>query len=73
MLEQDAAGVLLLDRAVDPPAVGGQPPQFCKILPVKIGKNRFGPAGQKLELVWYPRISRIDDDPNFVNQMGVAS
>ncbi|MCH8913452.1 MAG: PriCT-2 domain-containing protein [Planctomycetes bacterium] len=71
MLEQDAVSVLLLDKAADAPTVEGQSPQFCKLLPVKVGKNRFGPAGQKVELIWYPRISRIDDDPNFVNSMGV--
>lgn len=71
MLEQDAVSVLLLDKATDAPTVSGQPPQFCKLLPVTVGKNRFGPAGQKLELIWYPRLSRIDDDPNFVNSMGV--
>ena len=70
-LEQDAAGVLLLDKATDPPAVSGEPPQFCKLLPVTVGKNRFGPAGQKVELLWHPRLSRIDDDPAFVNSMGV--
>ena len=70
-LEQDAAGVLLLDKATTPPTVSGQPPEFCTLLPVRVGKNRFGPAGQKIELIWYPRISRIDDDPNFVNSIGV--
>ena len=70
-LEQDAAGVLLLDKATDAPTVAGQPPQFCKLLPVTVGKNRFGSAGQKVELIWYPRINRIDDDPSFVNSMGV--
>ena len=71
MLEQDAVSVLLLDKATDAPTVAGQSPQFCKLLPVTVGKNRFGPAGQKVELIWYPRISRIDDDPLFVNSMGV--
>ncbi|MCH8853187.1 MAG: PriCT-2 domain-containing protein, partial [Planctomycetes bacterium] len=72
MLEQDAVSVLLLDKATDAPTVAGQSPQFCKLLPVTVGKNRFGPAGQKVELIWYPRISRIDDDPNFVNRMEMA-
>jgi len=72
MLEQDAISVLLLDRAKEPPTVSGHAPLNCKILPVTVGKNRFGPAGQSLELIWYPRISRIDDDPNFVNRMAVT-
>lgn len=70
-LEQDAAGVLLLDKATNPPTVAGDSTEFCKLLPITVGKNRFGPAGKKLELIWYPRLSRIDDDPNFVNSMEV--
>lgn len=61
MLEQDAAAVLLINKATVPPATIGQSRAFAKLLPVKLAKNRFGPAGETAELLWHPRIGRIDD------------
>jgi replicative DNA helicase len=61
MLEQDAATVILINSATDPPIATGQPRTFAKLLPVKLAKNRFGPAGSAVELLWHPRIARIDD------------
>jgi len=61
MLEQDAACVLLIDSAMVPPAVTGQPRTLAKILPVRLAKQRFGPAGGVVKLLWHPRTARIDD------------
>ncbi len=61
MLEQDAACVLLLNQATAPPATTLQPKPHARILPVKLAKNRFGPFGQTVRLLWHPRVGRIDD------------
>jgi hypothetical protein len=61
MLEQDAAAVLLVNKPTDVATTPGQPSSFAKSLPVQLGKHRFGPAGGKADLIWYPRIARIDD------------
>lgn len=71
MLEQDAISVLLLDKATDPPVATGQDKPFAKAIPIKLGKNRFGPAGQTVEVVWYPRLNRIDDHPDEIMRMAL--
>jgi replicative DNA helicase len=62
MLEQDAAVVLLLNKAKMPPtATSAQVPGPCRLLPVHLGKQRFGRAGDTIEMLWYPALARIDD------------
>jgi KaiC/GvpD/RAD55 family RecA-like ATPase len=62
-IENDSAAVVLIDRARDD---GG--PQFgerCLTLEVLVGKSRYGrvtrPDDPPIELIWWPRICRIEN------------
>lgn len=63
-IENDAAGVLLVDGTERPPGpqyAGTEPVLYMRIL---VGKNRYGPTSgpdDPIKLVWWPRESRIED------------
>jgi KaiC/GvpD/RAD55 family RecA-like ATPase len=59
-LEQDAVGVLLVQERLSPPSCDGKIVDAA-MLPIDVGKNRFGPVGERVELCWHTRIARIDD------------
>ncbi len=61
-IENDAAGVILIDRARDDG--GAQRGEKCLTLEVLVGKSRYGritaPKDPPIELIWWPRTCRIE-------------
>jgi len=65
VIENNSAGVLLINKArevYESKMPGSEP---FKLLDILIGKNRYGritPPDQPLELSWWPREARIEDE-----------
>jgi KaiC/GvpD/RAD55 family RecA-like ATPase len=71
-IENDAAGVILIDGVRKPE---GQQYDPIRYLQLSIGKNRYGAITRSkdelLELLWYPKICRIEDS-TVLNNRGAA-
>lgn len=60
-IENDAAGVLLIDKVVTP---DGQAAVNSRYLEIIVGKNRYGPVtkpDKPVRLLWFPALCRIED------------
>lgn len=69
MLEQDAVAVLLINKPTKPPHSSEQPAPYSRLLPIKVAKNRFGPAGQTVHLLWHTGVGRIDELPSDLQEV----
>ena len=63
-IENDAAGVILIDRIREPDGPSWSASAPVRYLDIIIGKNRYGPTTdpkKPLTLVWWPSLCRIED------------
>jgi replicative DNA helicase len=63
-IENDAAGVILIDNVRTPDGVQWSARELTRYLDIIIAKNRYGPTTdpkKPLTLVWWPALCRIED------------
>ena len=64
VIENDSAGVILIDKTRKPDRPEYQGAEPIRYLEIHVGKNRYGPCtdpDKPVELIWWPRLCRVEE------------